>query len=230
MNYKKLLIIFVVLLLAFCIISGCSRASTNTAEPATEEGTSAVTDIAAAEDFSYSVFPKGTILVDNEIVTYNDGKIEFRWNKNEWILSADSYGLPYLQKRVDGLVVQFKIFDCVEGAAEDLVVFFGSALQKAFPDYDSNKQFAYGNDESCEGKNCYGIKTGYYTANKEREGNEMAIVHSLSNGSVSCVYGVMFKGGVDMVADLYDELLSTHDPAFLEDYVRDVIDTFRFVS
>lgn len=223
--------IVLLILFLFCLwLSSCGINSSNEHLDVTAEETTTENTAISEDAHPVSVFSRDVITVNDETVVYNDGKIEFRWNKNEWILSADSYGLPYLQKRVDGLVVQFKIFDCVEGAAEDLVVFSGSALQKAFPDYDSNKQFAYGNDEACEGKNCYGIKTGYYTANKEREGNEMAIVHSLSNGSVSCVYGVMFKGGVDMVADLYDELLSTHDPAFLEDYVRDVIDTFRFVS
>ena len=211
------------MLAAILIFTGCSAAQT-----APEPTTQAVTG--RNEEVTYAVFPKDVITVEGTAATYDDGRISFQWDTGEWYLSADANGFPSLYKRVGLQNVYFRIFGCVDGAVGGLADFVGSAFRKELPDYDSSSQFFFSIDETGPAQDRMGILTGYYSRKEERKDNTLIFVHAVSNGKVSCVYGVWFDDGGEETAELYDKLREVNDYAVLEEYAAPVFASFRLAG
>ena len=225
---KKTLATIAFLFAASVIFFGCGHPSDVVLDPPAED--EALSDeTTATEDFSYSVFPQGTVQINDGKAVYNDGKISFRWDINKWCLTEKN-GLPMLHRPDGATDVFFCIFDCIDGTAGNLGAFSASALRKAIPEYDSAKQFFFFLDTVAAENNWIGAVTGYYSHGDETKTNILSYVHSVSNGYVSCAYGVMFKGFDPEISSLYDQFYTQQDPTVLEAYIRDILDTFELLN
>lgn len=234
MNHKRLFFCIGIILLIFChALSACSLVADN--EPAsdlsedTQTESETVEEVEDTERFSYSVFPQGTVQINDGKAVYNDGKISFQWDITKWYLT-ETNGLPMLHRADEKTDVFFCVFDCIDGTAGNLGDFSAAALKKTIPDYNSDKQFFVFLDSDAAENNWIGATTGYYSHGDENKTNILSYVHSVSNGQVSCVYGVMFKGFDPEISSLYDQFYEQQDPSVLESYIQDILDTFELLD
>lgn len=224
LNYRTVAVI----ILCFLLVLSHSGCNINTVEELEQPTSSAETS--TTEEITYAVFPQDYITINGTTAQYNDGKISFQWDTTEWYLHADKDGFPELDNRVGLMNVHFRVFDCVEGTVGGLAEFAGSSLQSEIDDYDAAKQFFFSYDENNAEQNKIGITTGYYTHKEEREDNILILIHSVTNGKTSCVYGLWFESGGEEVANLHDKLSETHDYNVLEDYGRSILESFRLID
>ena len=134
MNHKRLFFCIGIILLIFChALSACSLVADN--EPAsdlsedTQTESETVEEVEDTERFSYSVFPQGTVQINDGKAVYNDGKISFQWDITKWYLT-ETNGLPMLHRADEKTDVFFCVFDCIDGTAGNLGDFSAAALKK----------------------------------------------------------------------------------------------------
>ena len=230
----KKMFLYICIMLGFCcVLSACSLIADNETVSDLSGSTQAepdpVKEMEATDQLSYSVFPQGTVQINDGKAIYNDGKISFQWDISKWYLTEKN-GLPMLQMPEGSTDVFFCIFDCIDGTAGNLGTFSAAALKRVIPNYDSNKQFFVFLDSDAAEKNWIGTTTGYYTHGEENKTNILSYVHSVSNGQFSCVYGVMFRGFDSEISSLYNQFYEQQDSVILEAYIQDILNTFELLD
>ena len=238
-RYCSIVCLLLVILIVF---SCCSMPNSNDSPSADNSLSQTLEEQPATEDqTAYTIYPPGTITVDGHYAVYNDGKITFRWNADEWYLMTNPKGFPDLYGPLENKCrIEFTVFDVKEGTVGDFSLFGLEAASNYFrktPEELSDCFFAAELGGFAE-KGWIGEKTGYrsYGNRFETEGEDtdaldfFSRIYLVSNGSVSCAFGIVASGSKEDLKVIDERSFEgNEDHHIMEGFVQDIIDSFKLL-